>query len=309
MNPDDTVYITNHDKMPGRAFVRVLRAKGFRNLILKTVPELDLLKQDAVESFFLNKKPQHVILTSVKSGGIQANIDDPAGFLYDNLQAQNNVIDSAFKSGVKRLVFVGASCVYPKDCPQPMKEEYLLSGPLELTSQPYSIAKIAGIKMCQYYNTQYATNFISVIPATIFGPDDDFDADTSHVIPALIRRFSDAKEELRGSVTVWGSGKAKREFIYADDLVEACLFLMRMSNPPDMVNAGTGVDLTVRELAQLVKDVIGFKGKIEFDRSRPEGAMRKLLDIKRLTSSGWKAGTDIKAGIEAACKRFKQYHA
>jgi GDP-L-fucose synthase len=298
MNPSDRIYIANHDKMPGRAFARILKKKGFRNLILKTAPELDLLEQASVRSFFRDEKPDHVILTSVKSGGIQANIDDPAGFLYDNLTAQNNVIHSAFKSRVKKLLYVVASCVYPKSCPQPMKEDYILTGPLEPTSEPYSLAKIAGMKMCQYYNRQRGAKFISVIPATIFGPDDDFDADAAHVIPALIRKFHDAKEKGSPSVTVWGSGNARREFIYADDMVDACLFLMKNYNKPEPVNIGTGTDMTIRELAQVIKEAVGFKGELKFDRTRPEGAMRKLLDISKITVLGWKPKTDIRAGIQ-----------
>jgi len=300
MNSNDRIYITNHDKMPGRVFVRIFKEKGFRNLILKTAPELDLLEQPSVRSFFQNEKPDYVILASIKSGGIQANIDDPAGFLYDNLTAQNNVIHSAFRSSVKKMLYIGASCVYPKDCPQPMKEEYLLIGPLEPTSEPYSLAKITGMKMCECYNRQYGANFISVVPATIFGPDDDFDADTSHVIPALIRRFHEAKKEGRPSVSVWGSGNARREFIYADDMVDACLFLMRSYDKPEPINIGTGVDITIRELAQEISQVVGFKGGLIFDTSRPEGAMRKLLDISKITSLGWKSKTAIRIGIRNA---------
>lgn len=298
MIKDDKIFIINHERMPGRAFVRLFREKGFCNLILKAAPELDLLKQKDVEYFFQKEKPDYVILTSIKSGGIQANINKPAEFLYDNLEAQNNVIHSALRYKVKKLLYVGASCVYPKDCPQPMKEEYLLAGPLEPTSEPYSVAKIAGIKMCQYYNRQYGANFISVIPATFFGPDDDFDVKTSHVIAALIRRFHDAKIEDKPTVTVWGTGNARREFIYVDDMVEACLFLIQNYNGSNVTNVGTGTDLSIRELSLLIKEIVGFKGKIKFDGTRPDGAMRKLLDISRMVSLGWQAKVDIRIGIQ-----------
>ena len=300
MNTNDRIYITNHEKMPGRAFARVLKEKAFRHVILKTASELDLLQQEAVERFFHKERPEYVILTSIRSGGIQANIDNPTEFLYDNLTAQNNVIHSALKSKVKKLLYVGASCAYPGDCPQPMKEEYLLTGPLESTSEPYSLAKIAGIKMCRCCNLQYGANFISVIPATIFGPDDDFDARTSHVIPALIRKFHDAKKELKSSVTVWGSGNARREFIYADDMVDACLFLMKNYDKPEPINVGTGVDITISELAEAISRAVGFKRELKFDKTKPEGAMRKLLDISKITSLGWRPKTDIGVGIQNA---------
>jgi len=244
-----------------------------------------------------------VFLLPMKSGGIKVNIDRPAELLYANLQSQNNIIHSSWKSGVKKLFFIAASCVYPKDCPQPMKEEYLLSGVLEPTSEAYSIAKIAGIKMCRYYNRQYKTNFISVIPATIFGPEDNCNAETSHVIPALINKLRKAKAERKPYVTVWGSGNARREFIYVDDMVDALLFLLKNGKNPDLANIGTGLGISIKELALLIKGAIGFKGGLKFDKTKPEGTMHKLLDVSKMSSMGWKAKTRLKTALHNICAR------
>lgn len=298
MRKDAKIFIQDHESLLGKAFVRRLKKEGFDNLLLRSQKELNLLNQYLVSLFFQKEKPDYVFLTSGKSGGIKANMDHPAEFLYDNLQIQNNIIHSSWQSNVKKLLFIGASCIYPKNSPQPMKKEYLLTGPLEQSSEPYSIAKIAGVKICQYYNRQYQANFISAIPATIFGPEDDFGIETSHVIPALIRKFHKAKVEKKYSVSIWGTGNAQREFIYIDDMADACIFLMKNYNDPNIINVGTGTDISIRELALLIKNIVSFKGKLEFDNTKPEGTMRKLLDTSKLSSLGWKSQVDLKTGVQ-----------
>lgn len=306
MRKDAKIFVTDHESPLGRALVRRLKKDGFKDLLLKTHSELDLLDQPSVFIFFQKESPDYVFLTQARAGGIRANIDNPAEFLYDNLQAQTNVIHSSWRYKVRKLLFVGASCVYPKSCPQPMKEEYMLTGPLEPTSEPSAIAKIAGMRLCQYYDRQYNTNFISIIPATIFGPEDNFDIESSHVIPALIRRFHEAKVEGKTSVIIWGSGDARREFIYVDDMADASLYLMQRYNGPEVINVGTGVDISIRELASLIKNIVGFKGNLEFDTTKPEGTMRKLLDVTRLSLLGWKAKMDIESSLRNTYQHYVQ---
>jgi len=295
MRKDSKILIIGRNSFTGKVLLKRLEADGYRKIY--AVPEKDLVKQDAVERFFKRNRPDYVFFMDVKSGGIIANSTYPAEFIYDNLQAETNVIHSAYKTKVKKLLFMASSCAYPKNCPQPMKEEYLLSGPLEPTSEAFAVAKIAGIKMCQYYNCQYKTNFICAIPATVYGPGDNFDPKTSHVVPALIRKLHAARINGRPSVTVWGSGKPQREFIHVDDLADAAVYIMQKPNTPPLVNIGTGKGISIGELASLLKDIINFKGKINFDRTKPDGAAKKLLDTTRLRSIGWEAKIDLKAGL------------
>lgn len=304
MKKTDRIFVINHDKMPGRAFVRRLKEKGFENLLLADRKRLDLLDRNAVSMFFKDEKPDYVILTSARSGGVMANMKYPADFLYENLQTQNNVINSAKERSAKKLIFLGASCVYPKDCPQPMREEYLLTGPLEESSESFSLAKIAGIKMCQAFNKQYKANFIPVIPATIYGPGDDYDIEMSHVIPALIAKFHAAKSRNMDSVVVWGSGNVRRDFIYADDLADLCLFLMDNPGAPGLINVGPGSDISIRDLAYLIRDIVGFNGNIKFDASKPEGASHKSLDITKLRSLCQVKFTELATGIRNSYEHY-----
>ncbi len=295
MKKDSKILIIGHTSLGGRALLRHLKSDGYKKIF--TIPVEDLVKQSAVESFFRKNRPDCVFFMDVKSGGIIANSTYPAEFIYDNLQAEINVIHSAYKAKVKKLLFMASSCAYPKNCPQPMKEEYLLSGPLEPTSEAFAIAKIAGIKMCQYYNQQYGTDFICAIPATVYGPGDNFDPKTSHAIPGLLRKLHTAKINGRPNATIWGSGKPRREFIHADDLADAAVFIMQKPNTPPLINIGTGSEISIGELANLLRDIINFKGKINFDRAKPDGAAKKLLDITRLRSIGWEAKVDLEAGL------------
>ncbi len=290
--------------MVGSAIWRELHGLGFRNLIGKSRAELDLLSQSAVANFFETERPDYVFLAAAKVGGIQANNAQPAPFLFENLQLQNNIIHSAWKSGVKKLLNLGSSCIYPKMAPQPLKEEYLLSGPLEPTNEWYAVAKIAGLKMCQAYRRQYGVDFISAMPTNLYGPNDNFDLNTSHVLPALIRRFHEAKASGVGEVVCWGSGTPRREFLYADDLARACVFLMRNYSEEIFINVGTGVDVTIAELAEMVKETVGFAGQIVWDKSKPDGTPRKLMDVSRLTALGWKAQVDLRTGIGLAYAAF-----
>lgn len=295
--------------MLGKALLHRLRKEGFSNLLAKTPSQIDFTNQRAVQSFFKREKPEYCLLAPIKEGGIEANISYPAELIYQNLAIQTNLIHSALEVKIKKLIFFASSCVYPKNCPQPMKEKYLLTGSLEPTNEPYAVAKISGIKMCQAYNRQYGTHFISVIPATIFGPNDNFDLKTSHVIPSLIRKFLEAKIGKKSKVIIWGTGKPRREFIYVDDLVDACLFLMNHRNSFEIINVGTGIDVSIQKLAELVKKIVGFEGKIEFDTNKPSGVMKKLLDISQMNSLGWKPHIDVQLGIKTTCqwysKRFK----
>lgn len=298
MEKDSLIYVAGHTGFVGSAIVRKLKEFGYSNLLLKTEKELDLKDQCKTREFFERKKPEYVFLTAEKSGGILANSTYPADFIYQNIMIQTNVIHSAYQTGVKKLLFLGSSCSYPKLCPQPMKEEYLLSGYLEPTNEAYAVAKIAGIKMCQAYNRQYGTNFISVIPANLYGINDDFDLQGSHVIPALIRKFHEAKVSGVESVTLWGSGKPRREFLYVDDFVDACIFLMNKYDSSEVINVGTGRDISIAELAGLIKEVVGFEGKIIYDTTKPDGMPRKILDVRKISSLGWEAKTEMKKGIK-----------
>ena len=300
MNPESAVFVAGHRGLLGSALVRRLREKGYRRLILRTRKELDLRDQAAVRDFFEKEKPDAVFLAAARVGGIYANATYPAEFIYDNLAIQTNVIDAAYRSGVRKLLFVGTSNIYPEHAPQPLREEYLLTGKLEPTSEPYAIAKIAGLKMCEAYNRQYGTDYMAVMPTNLYGIGDNFDLATSHVIPALIRKFHEAKKRDADIVEVWGSGDTRREFLYADDLADACIFLMENYSAREIggfVNVGTGTELTVRELAELIRRTVGFAGEIRFNPDKPEGMTRKLLDISRITALGWKPSVSLEEGL------------
>ena len=308
--------MAGHRGLVGSALIRRLQAEGYSNLVLKPHNQLDLTRQGAVEAFFEAESPEYVFLAAAKVGGILANNSYPAEFIYENLMVQANVIHAAYKAGVKKLLFLGSSCIYPRECPQPIKEEYLLGGKLEPTNEPYAVAKIAGIKMCQAYNRQYGTRFVSVMPTNLYGPGDNFDLETSHVLAALIRKFHEAK--LRGEkpnapltssepsdrspsdsfVTIWGTGKPRREFLYVDDLADACLHIMTQYDGNEMVNIGAGKDISVGELALLIKEIVGYDGEIRYDMSKPDGTPRKLLDVNRLRDLGWQSRTSLKEGIK-----------
>jgi GDP-L-fucose synthase len=294
------IYIAGHRGMVGSAIVRRLQQGGYSHLITRTRQELDLLDQRAVFDFLEQEKPDYIFLAAARVGGIHANNTYRADFIYENLTVQNNVIHGALKAGVKDLCFLGSSCIYPRDCPQPIKEDYLLTGPLEQTNEPYAIAKIAGIKLCESCNRQYGTRFVSVMPTNLYGPNDNYDLANSHVLPALIRKAHEAK--LRGDTeyVVWGTGTPKREFLYVDDMADACVFLMEHGIGEGIYNVGSGNDVTIRELAETAMDVVGFKGKIVFDSSKPDGTPRKLLDVSRMKQLGWQANTSLHDGIAQA---------
>jgi GDP-L-fucose synthase len=284
--------------MVGSAIHRRLKREGFEDFVFRTSDELDLRDQQAVADFFTKEKPNYVFLAAAKVGGILANNTYRAEFLYDNLMIQSNVIENSYRQGVKKLLFLGSSCIYPKLAPQPLKEEYLLTGLLEHTNEPYAIAKIAGIKMCDAYRSQYGCNFISVMPANLYGPNDNYDLNTSHVLPALIRKFHEAKAQDQAEVIVWGSGTPRREFLHADDMADACVFLMKNYNEDGLINIGVGADLSIKELAEMIKEITGYKGRVVFDNSKPDGTPRKLMDVSKLSSMGWKATIQLKDGIE-----------
>lgn len=298
MDRNSKIYVAGHNGLVGSAILRKLEAEGYSNLVLRTRDELDLCDSVAVRDFFELERPEYVFLAAAKVGGIWANSHYPADFIYSNLAIQLNVIHSSYLCGVKKLLFLGSSCIYPKFAPQPIKEEYLLTGELEPTNEAYAVAKIAGIKMCQSYNHQYGTSFISAMPTNLYGPNDNFDIENSHVLPALIRKFHEAKEINAPSVVVWGTGKPRREFLHVDDLADACLFLMHRYDDGRLVNIGSGEDLTIEELALLVKEVVGYKGEIEFDTSKPDGMARKLLEVGKLHSLGWRPRISLRRGIE-----------
>jgi GDP-L-fucose synthase len=304
MNSGDKIYIAGHKGLVGSAIVRALEQKGFTNLVYKTSKELDLRNQAAVEEFFAEEKPQYVFLAAGKVGGIVANNTYRADFLYDNLLIVANIVHAAFANKVKKLLFLGSSCIYPKMAPQPIKEEYLLTGSLENTNEPYAIAKIAGIKLCENYREQYGANYISVMPTNLYGINDNYHHENSHVLPALIRRFHEAKLSGLEEVAIWGSGTPRREFLYADDLADACLYLMENYNQKEIINIGCGEDVSIKELAETVKEVTGFKGNLVFDTSRPDGTPRKLLDVTKATALGWRYKTPLKAGIRSAYNDF-----
>ena len=290
--------------MVGSAIVRKLQKEGYTNLVLKTSAELDLRDQVKVADFFAAEKPDYVFLAAAKVGGIVANNTYRADFLYENLAIQNNIIHSSFVNKVKKLQFLGSSCIYPKLAPQPLKESYLLSGYLEETNEPYAIAKIAGIKMCEAYRAQYGCDFISVMPTNLYGPNDNYDLENSHVLPAMIRKFQEAKERGDASMTLWGTGSPMREFLHADDLAEACVYLMETYSDSELVNIGTGIDVTIKELAETVKEIVGFTGSIQWDTSRPDGTPRKLMDVSKLHSLGWRHKIELKEGIALAYQDF-----
>jgi GDP-L-fucose synthase len=298
------IYVAGHRGMVGSAIVRKLQVLGYTNLVLKTSAELDLRDQAKVAAFFAAEKPDFVFLAAAKVGGIVANNTYRADFLYENLAIQNNIIHSSFVNKVKKLMFLGSSCIYPKLAPQPLKEAYLLSGYLEETNEPYAIAKIAGIKMCEAYRAQYGCDFISVMPTNLYGPNDNYDLENSHVLPAMIRKFQEAKERGDASMTLWGTGAPMREFLYADDLAEACVYLMETYSDAELVNIGTGIDVTIKELAETVKEIVGFEGSIQWDTSRPDGTPRKLMDVTKLHSLGWKHKIELKDGIALAYQDF-----
>lgn len=304
MKNHSKIYVAGHRGLVGSAIVRELQKKGYTNIIGKTHKELDLMNFIEVENFFKEEKPEYVFLAAAKVGGIYANSTYPADFIYENLQIQNNVIGNAYKQGVKKLMFLGSSCIYPKMCPQPIKEEYLLSGYLEETNEAYALAKIAGLKMCQYFNKQYGTNYISVMPTNLYGPYDNFHPENSHVMPALIRRFHEAKVNNAKEVAVWGSGMPLREFLYSEDMADACIYLMENYEGNDFFNIGTGKEITIRSLAELIKEVVGYEGKIVWDSTKPDGTPRKLLDVSRLEKAGWKYKMELKDGIKEAYKWF-----
>jgi GDP-L-fucose synthase len=297
MEKNSKIYVAGHRGLAGSAIVRKLKKEGFENLLLRTSSELDLRNQEAVQEFFEQEKPEYVFLAAAKVGGINANNVYPADFIYDNLCIQNNVIHESYKNGVKKLLFLGSSCIYPKNSEQPIKEEYLLSGYLEPTNDAYAIAKIAGLKMCQAYHKQYGCNFISVMPTNLYGPGDNYDLKNSHVLPALLRKFHEAKVNNEPTVTVWGSGKPRREFLHADDLASACFFLMQNYNDPAIINIGTGKDISIGEMAQMIKKISGYEGEIIFDTSMPDGTFRKLLDVNKLHSFGWKPNISFEEGV------------
>ena len=290
--------------MVGSAIVRKLQGLGYTNLVLKTSAELDLRDQVKVAAFFAAEKPEYVFLAAAKVGGIVANNTYRADFLYENLAIQNNIIHASFVNKVKKLQFLGSSCIYPKLAPQPLKESYLLSGYLEETNEPYAIAKIAGIKMCEAYRAQYGCDFISVMPTNLYGPNDNYDLENSHVLPAMIRKFHEAKERGDASMTLWGSGSPMREFLHADDLAEACVYLMETYSDSELVNIGTGIDVTIKELAETVKGIVGFEGSIQWDTNRPDGTPRKLMDVSKLHGLGWKHKIELKEGIALAYQDF-----
>ncbi|MFZ3060717.1 MAG: GDP-L-fucose synthase [Candidatus Methanoperedens sp.] len=311
MNPKSKIYIAGHRGMAGSAIKRKLESRGYSNLVFRTRSELDLTSQQAVNDFFQKERPEYVFLAAAKVGGILANSKFPAEFIYENLMIEANVIHASYVNGVKKLLFLGSSCIYPKLAPQPLKEEYLLTGGLEVTNEAYAVAKIAGIRMCKHYNEEYGTNFISVMPTNLYGPNDNYDLNTSHVIPALIRKFHEAKLNNEPEVIVWGTGTPRREFLHVDDMADACVYLMENYNASDIgefVNIGVGEDLTIKELAELIKEIVGFKGKIVYDSSKPDGTPQKLLDVTKLHRLGWKARIRLKDGIKKVYQEYITSH-
>ena len=305
METNAKIYVAGHRGLVGSAIVRRLQTAGHTTIITRTHQELDLLNQAAVEKFFNDEKPDYVFMAAAKVGGIQANNIYRADFIYENIQIQNNVLHSAYLQKVKKLLFLGSSCIYPKLCPQPIKEEYLLTGELEPTNEPYAIAKIAGIKLCEALNAQYGTNFISVMPTNLYGPGDNFDLQNSHVLPALIRKFVEAKQRQLPTVSVWGSGKPRRELMHVDDLADAVVWLMESYDGSQILNIGTGQDQTILEIAELVKAVVAYQGVIKLDASKPDGTPQKLLDVSRINQLGWKAKIDLRTGIEQTVQWYE----
>ena len=306
MDVNSKIYIAGHRGMVGSAILRKLEQEGYKNLVTRTRQELDLTDQKAAGAFFQDEKPEYLFLAAAKVGGILANSTYPAEFIYQNLVIQTNIIHQSYLSGVKKLLFLGSSCIYPRNASQPMKEECLLTGELEPTNEPYAIAKIAGIKMCQAYNRQYGTNFISVMPTNLYGPGDNYDLESSHVLAALIRKFHDAKQEGKPYVEVWGSGKPRREFLHVDDLADALLYLMKKCNESEIINIGSGEDLSIIELAKLVSEITGYIGSIQLDAKKPDGTLQKLLDISKMTQLGWKPQYNLEQGIKMTYELYKK---
>jgi len=306
MDKNAKIYIAGHRGMVGSAIKRALEKDSYTNLIYKTKEELDLLDQSSVVELFKNERPEYVFIAAAKVGGILANNTYPADFIYQNLQIQNNIIYNAHKYKVKKLLFLGSSCIYPKLATQPIKEEYLLTGLLEPTNEAYAIAKIAGLKMCQYYKKQYGANFISCMPTNLYGPNDNFDLENSHVLPALIRKFYEARKENKENITIWGSGTPKREFLFVDDLADACIFLINNYDGVDTINVGVGKDISISELAQMIKNIIGFSGEIIYDETKPDGTLKKLLDVSRINDLGWKAQTTLEDGLKKTIECYKK---
>jgi len=304
MEKDSKIYVAGHRGLVGSAVLRELKERGYLRLVTRTHEELDLTRQAEVEDFFSEERPDYVFLAAARVGGILANSTYPADFIRENLQIQTHAIHAAYQTGVKKLLFLGSSCIYPRDCPQPMKEEYLLSGKLEPTNEPYAVAKIAGITMCQGYNRQHGTRFVSVMPTNLYGPEDNFDLENSHVLAALVRKFCDARAAGEKTVTVWGTGRPRREFLHVDDMADACLFIMNRYEGDEIINIGTGRDVTIQDLALLIRDAAGFTGEIRFDPSKPDGTPQKLLDVSRLTSLGWKSRIPLRDGIERTCRWY-----
>ncbi|MBL7702271.1 MAG: GDP-L-fucose synthase [Ferruginibacter sp.] len=308
MKKTDKIYVAGHTGMVGSAIVNALTRGGYTNLVSRSSQQLDLRKQGQVESFFSEEKPQYVFLAAAKVGGIMANNTYRADFLYDNLAIVSNIIHSAYKNQVSKLLFLGSSCIYPKLAPQPIKEEYLLTGLLEKTNEPYAIAKIAGIKLCETYREQYGANFISVMPTNLYGKNDNYHPENSHVLPALIRRFHEAKMNGFSEVSIWGTGNPQREFLFADDLADACLFLMDNYNEKEIINIGCGTDISIKELAEIIKEITGFTGALVFDTTKPDGTPRKLLDVTKLGNLGWHYKTSLREGIGIAYRDFLKKH-
>jgi len=314
MDKSSKIYIAGHTGLVGSSLVRNLQAQGYDNLIYRTIEELDLTNQQATAEFFVQEKPEYVILAAAKVGGIQANNTYPAQFIYENLQIQNNIIHQAYLNGVKKLLFLGSVCIYPKFAPEPVKEEYLLTGTLEPTNEPYALAKIAGIKMCQSYNRQYGTNFISVMPANLYGPNDNYDLEKSHVIPAMIRKFHEAKIKGVKEVVLWGTGNPRREFLHVDDMAEGCIFLMNNLNPTKeqnekgdiFVNLGAGIDICIKDLAKLIQEITEYKGDIVWDTTKPDGTPGRLMDSSKVNNLGWKPKYKLKEGLGLAYKWFEE---
>lgn len=316
LKPDSKIYVAGHRGLAGSALVKRLREKGYRNIVTRTHAELDLTEQQAVREFFSAERPEHVLIAAGKVGGIHANNAYPAEFVRQNLSIQTNVIHEAWRHGVKHLLFLGSSCIYPKDCPQPIREEHLLTSPLERTNRPYAVAKIAGIEMCWSYNRQYGTRYLAVMPTNMYGPNDNYHLENAHVLPALIRKVQEAKLRGDGEIIVWGSGQPRREFLYSEDMADACIHLLEQPGEkqdflfddvqPPLVNIGCGQDVSIRELAELIMDVSGFKGRIVFDASRPDGTPQKLLDVSRLSRLGWQAHTSLRDGLALVCASWRE---
>jgi len=306
LEKNSKIYVAGHRGLVGSAIVRNLKSRGYTNIIGKTHKELDLTNQSDVRKFFDEEKPEYVFLAAAKVGGIGANSNYPADFMLENELIQCNVIKSSFENKVRKLMFLGSSCIYPKMCPQPIKEEYLLSGYLEPTNEAYALAKISGLRMCQYFNKQYGTHYISVMPTNLYGPNDNYDLNNSHVMPALIRKFHEAKMQNKPYVEIWGTGKPLREFLHVDDMADACVFLMENYNGNDFFNVGTGKEITIKKLAEMIKEVVGYKGELKFNAEKPDGTPRKLLDVSKLTAAGWKYKIELKSGIEKSYQWFKE---